>query len=318
MCNDTQFALKDKLTVIVNSCDAYEDLWFPFFSLYKKYWGDNNVRLILNTESKEFYFEGLDIECIHSTDKKYGARILNTLSEVHTEYVLLLLDDFFLRKPVDMARVCDIIKWMNEDSQIAYFNSDCTDVYAEWEVDHYPGFRRIPPGSEYVLNLQAAIWRKEVLQEYWKTDISPWEWEIFVNMRTFLENEKKFYCTTDWRYSICDYGYNADGMGVFRGKWVIQDVAPLFEKENLIVDFSKRGVYDPENDCVSINTNTRKAWFNCLIRCVGVYSVFLYIIYRLYYKACAFLGVDEEADFVTFMQKRAQRRFLKQFGEEIQ
>ena len=35
-------------------------------------------------------------------------------------------------------------------------------------------------------------------------------------------------------------------MGVFRGKWVMDDVQPLFEKEGIIVDFSKRGIYIKE------------------------------------------------------------------------
>lgn len=315
MHDNEQFALRDKLTVLVNSCDTYEDLWIPFFSLYRKYWEDNTVRLMLNTESKDFSLDGLHIDCVHCDEKEYGARMLNALSAVETEYVLILLDDFFLRKPVNMSRIREIIKWMDEDQNIVYFNSDCTEVYVDWEVNRYPGFRRIPPGTEYVLNLQAAIWRTDLLKSYWKSNVSPWEWEEFVNIRTFSEKDRKFYCTTDWSNAICDYGYNATGMGVFRGKWVIEDVRPLFEKEMISVDFSQRGYYDPKQDTGRVNFTTRTTWYACVIRCMGFLNLLGYLTHRIYYKLFSAMGIKVESDYIKHYQRRIQRNFIKHMGD---
>ena len=50
------------MTMLVNSCDAYEDLWQPFFTLLKRYFAPLDMRILLNTESKDFRFEGLNIE----------------------------------------------------------------------------------------------------------------------------------------------------------------------------------------------------------------------------------------------------------------
>ena len=50
----------DKIALLVNSCDKYEDLWAPFFTLLKKYWNPE-YPIVLNTESKDFNFEGLNI-----------------------------------------------------------------------------------------------------------------------------------------------------------------------------------------------------------------------------------------------------------------
>ena len=307
--------LCSKLTVLVNSCDTYEDLWIPFFTLFRKYWGDKTVRVLLNTESKDFALEGLNIECIHCTEKGYSARLRNALAHVQTEYVLVMLDDFFLRHPVDIKRIEQILSWMDNDRDIIYFNSDCTEVYVDWEVDRYPGFRRIPPGSEYVLNLQAAIWRTGDLRRYWKCNVSPWEWEGIVTLQTSRE-KKKFYCTTDWKNAICDYGYKPEGMGVFRGKWVISDVEPLFQTEGIAVDFSQRGIYDPNIAVIRVDTPDRGSFYNCLVRCLGVWGLLGYLLHRVYVKLAALLGQDAQVQSDYFDYKRAlvRRKFLQKKG----
>lgn len=310
------FALKDKLTVLVNSCDAYEDLWMPFFKLYRKYWGDQDVRLLLNTESKSFTMDGLRIESVHCSSQSYSARMRNALAHVETDYVMVFLDDFFLRKPVDMERVSQIIEWMESDPAIAYFNSDCTDLYAEWETDKYPGFHRIPPGAEYVLNLQVAIWRVDMLKSYWKTECSPWEWEAYVNIRTFREKGRKFYCTTDRCNAICDYGYHPDGMGVFRGKWVIEDVKPLFEKEEIDVDFEKRGIYDPKEENSGRMRSNPMSWYQWLNHFIGVPGVLYYLLYRAYYKLCRFVDIEVDPDYLAFYQERVRHNFLRKMGNK--
>ena len=66
--------IKENVTILVNSCDNYDDLWLPFFTLLKKYWVPLNVRVILNTETKKFSLDGMSIEVIHpeNPDDSYG------------------------------------------------------------------------------------------------------------------------------------------------------------------------------------------------------------------------------------------------------
>lgn len=236
--------MENRYTILVNSCDAYDDLWFPFFTLLKKYWNPLNVRIILNTETKTYRMEGLKIDCVHpkNMNAPYGERMLNVLSEIDTPYVIPLLDDFFLRKPVDLNMVDQIIEWMDKDKNIVYFNCDHTPVYEEWEQEKFPGFHRIPYGNVYTLNMQAAVWRVEKLIAYWKPNVSPWDWEEFCNLTAARKRNEKFYCVAQYGNGFCDYGYTLSGMGVHHGKWVYEDVVPLFEKEKIEVDFTRRGI----------------------------------------------------------------------------
>lgn len=92
----TDTSWQNRVTLLVNSCDAYADLWQPFFTLLKRYFVPLPAEILLNTETKDFAFDGLNLRCVHSTAPTYGERMTDALREVKTEYTLLLLDDFFL------------------------------------------------------------------------------------------------------------------------------------------------------------------------------------------------------------------------------
>ena len=71
--------MKSNITVLVNSCDSYSDAWYPFFTLWKKYWPDCKYPIILNTESKSYLDEQLLIQSfqLYSETEKisYGKRV---------------------------------------------------------------------------------------------------------------------------------------------------------------------------------------------------------------------------------------------------
>lgn len=244
--------LSEKLTVLVCSCDAYEDLWYPFFKLFNKYWGNYPCRIILNTETKKYEYENLNIECFsfyEDNNVKYGERFLRHIEEIKTPYTLILLDDFFIRENVDEKRLTEIVSWLEADESIATFNFDAVkDNYNT--KSEYNGFVKRARIAPYKLNMQAGIWRTDCLKELWRKNDSPWTWEIYGNSRTF-DDKYKFYCLESLNNTPINYGYNVNGMGVFRGKWC-DDVPPLFEKEMISVDFSRRGFYSPEEEQKSI------------------------------------------------------------------
>ncbi len=311
--------LKDKITIIINSCDSYDDLWIPFFTLFKKYWNPEGFRILLNTESKDFSFDGLVIECVHpeKPEDPYGKRMLNVLSKVTTPYVIPLLDDYFIRKPVNISLIDNIIKWMDQDKRIAYFNCDCTPTYYDYEVDTYPGFKRLPRGNEYVLNMQTAVWRTKKLLKYWRPQVSPWEWELHTNIIAARSRYDKFYCVSDPKNGFCNYGYSFNGMGVYRGKWVKEDVVTLFQKENINVDFSKRGFLSSEEhpacDSLGIRNSlkTIESSSQLIERCLGHrYNIQFFC----FVKRNQVLSISRYAPdylFLKYTLAKEQKRFIK-------
>lgn len=306
---------QDRLTILVCSCDAYADLWKPFFTLLKKYWDTKDIPILLNTETIDFSFEGLPVECVHfSPEAAYGERMIHALAQIKTPYTLLLLDDFFIRKEVDARRIEEIIRWMDADQDIICFNTDPNIVYADWEINKYPGFRRITPGNNFALSMQAGIWRTEGLKKYWRPKVSPWEWETYCNVLTTRYPGDKFYCTLENAEQFIDYGHYGYGTlwGVVQGKWILEDVQPLFEKEGIEMDFSIRGdYYKSEKKSPLGSLDTRKEQFSLVFRSMGGVVTVCYFFFRLRNKFVrSVLGKSVQSDYFLALKDRAKNKFL--------
>ena len=83
--------------VLVCSCDKYEDTWIPFFTLMKKYWSDCPYQIYLNTETKQYKDKlGMGVITLNSRPKySWSKRLKNCLRQIDSQFVILILDDFF-------------------------------------------------------------------------------------------------------------------------------------------------------------------------------------------------------------------------------
>lgn len=230
----------DKIALLVNSCDKYEDLWAPFFTLLKKYWNPE-YPIVLNTESKDFNFEGLNIKTLKLFENKnveWSERLRITLENIDSEYVITLLDDFFLEKSVDNNKINQCVKWMDENQNIAAFYF----VYIkDTEQDNqYPGFLKIKDTGEYRQNRQAAIWRKDILLKNLRDHESAWLFETLGSKRNakWYKNQL-FYCATE-ENSIIEYDAK-EGGAVHRGKWN-KHVVETCKQNGIEIDTSARGM----------------------------------------------------------------------------
>ena len=241
------YRYSDKCTIMICSCDAYEDAWYPFFELFKKYWPDCPYRLILNTESKAYNDPKLSVESFAFFNDRpvpYGERMIRHLKEIHTPYTLVMMDDFFLRRPVDGEFLEKVMSYLDNDERAVVFSFQNVVDELNTHSQNYPGFDLRPLYGYYKFNFQAAIWKTEYLLGAWKPHESPWAWEGIGNYRSF-DKKHDFYVLRHEESTPLFYGFDGIGhMGIYRGKWYTPDVVPLFEKHNLQIDLSKRGCID--------------------------------------------------------------------------
>lgn len=237
---------RDICTVLVNSCDSYEDTWEPFFKIFKIQWPDCPYPIVLNTESKKYVDEGLNVKCPNNfgeTDKiPWGKRLIGVLKSIESEYVIFLLDDFFFTGRVDQDRINECIRWMDEDKSISVFSFRRTHQ-PNIQDGKYPHFERRPQTADYRLNCQAAIWRREKLISYIKPHENPWEWEIYGSIRSSRYKEKFYSAIEDEPYI---FQYDIMKYGIIRGKWSKTTVDYL-ESYGIKVDYTKRGFADENN-----------------------------------------------------------------------
>jgi len=233
---------KDNCAIVVCSCDNYADTWNPFFTLLKKYWVDCPYNIFLNTETLQYSHPDFDIKVINFdvSGASWTARLANTIKQVQSEQVLLMLDDFFLYDVVDTKKVAQCVEWIEANGNIATFTIGSVSTFGL--KSEYKGFLRTPSDDRLVVRCIAGVWNKSKLLWYLSHDESAWEWESGATNRSY-QTDDEFYIMEErgLRFDIipyCHYKY-----GLIGGKW-ISGTETIFEDNGIELDFSIRGFFD--------------------------------------------------------------------------
>ena len=235
-----------KVTIVVSSCDAYSDIWEPFFLLLSRYWKNISYDVLFNTETMSPQnTHGIEINAINSNERgvSWSERLHNTVSQVKTPYVMFLLDDFFLYGHVDQKMIGELIEVMKKHEKIAnisIFKTNADSIGAQEKIcDGHKIFFKAKDGL-YKVTAIAGLWRTDKLLEYSGYRESAWEFEINGTERSYgADDEFCYICDTDDRY----FPYNYGKYGLCSGKW-LRDTKKLFEKNEIKMNFNKRGFYD--------------------------------------------------------------------------
>ena len=216
------------MKILVLSCDNNEDTFIPFHHCMEKYWQDH-PDVIYSTETKvNPYYKTI---CLNYPIEKWTKRIRETLEKIKDTKVIIMVDDCFIRTPVDKKRIKYVESILK--GNIAMFNFekafDDTDIESE-----YIGFKKRLNGSNYQLSIMCGMWQREKLIKVLDNDSNPWDLEIRQDTKGFD------YYINSGDY-IINWGYKTwKPAGITKGKWN-REVIPFFEKEGILVDYDKRG-----------------------------------------------------------------------------
>lgn len=230
-------------TLLINSCDAYKDILDTFFVLLNKYWPDLPYDIVLSTESLNYKNKLYKIKNIHPKNKKctWTERITDALKKINSDYVILMLDDFFLYDLVNTAKIKQCLQWLKSDKNIATFTF--WPIYSETKNSKFDGFGKRYPDSRFKVAAIMGIWNKKQLLKYtegYKENI--WQWEANATKRSnTLYKKDKFYIMLNNQSEITPYDFSR--YGLFSGKW-LKETKQLFKDNNIKFDFSKRGFYN--------------------------------------------------------------------------
>ncbi len=240
--------MSNNCTLLINTCDKYEDAWDPYFILLKKYWAEVNdiCDIVLNTESKSYKNEDFDIKTfnLYGPDENppWGQRMIDTVDKIQTEYILTSLEDLFLEDYVDHERFKQCLEWIKNDSDAFNFaflplKNAPLDISSK-----YHGFNIRYQKADYKYTCQMSLWRKEDLKRAFKKFESPWQWEVNGNLRSH-KIKRKFYVANKDEELI--FPYAIDGWSsIFKGKWYLPTVKRIFDNNNINMDYDRLGYCD--------------------------------------------------------------------------
>lgn len=219
------------MVIVVCSCDKNKDLFYPFYHCMEKYY-TNHPKIIYTTETiKNPYYETISK---NYPLEKWTKRIRETLKEIPDNKILLMIDDIFIRNPVDTKRI-DYAR-DNLKGNIACFNFEKV-FNSEDKESGLDGFKIRKKGSDYELSIMCGLWNKEKLIHILEKDSDPWSVEYNQDTKgyDYLINSEDY---------IIDWGYKTfKPVGVVKGKWA-REIVDFFKKEGIEIDYEKRGFVD--------------------------------------------------------------------------
>lgn len=234
-------------SVLINTCDKFEDCWDPFFKLWTIYWPECKGKLYLNTEYKDYSYPGLNITSVKGCEGKtfkgkyatWSQCLRWALEQIDTDIVLYMQEDYFLKDRVKNDIVEEYVNLMEEHSEIKCIHLTDQAVESNGASD-YNNLNIVSANQRYRVSCQAALWRKEEMLDIIRDYESAWQFEEYGSQRSAIMNRLYLVVDSNWvildKFEIIPYIFT----GIIKGRWYEQ-VVPLFQKHGIEVDFSKRG-----------------------------------------------------------------------------
>ena len=228
------------VTILFCSCDAYSDLWENFFVLLKKYWPEYDGEIILNTETRKFQYDGFHISsplnC--SSEVSWSDRLSLSLKRVKTPYVLIFLDDFYLKSPVRHQEFMKTLNYMKSHQGVASITY-LKEPGGRKGIPELDGFVQREQCALYKMTAHITLYKTEYLQSVLKHNESAWEFEVNGTTRSWFK-KGIFLCPVNNENAIFSYDF---GSLVIRGMYLRQ-VKEYFEKEEGCIFEKERPIMD--------------------------------------------------------------------------
>lgn len=238
-----------KIAILVNTCDKFDDCWDPFFILWNKFGLSTDISSIyLNTERKIYTTNLCNVISLAVCDKykwtephppTWSWCLDKALESISEEFVLYMQEDYFLDYKIQENRVVEFVELMSKDDTIDCIHLTCCGIFKKTQSKKYHQLSKALTKDKYYVSCQAALWRKSALKELIREHESAWQFERWATKRAALL-KKDFYVANpiDNIFPI-SYVFT----GIIQGKW-FRPTVELFEKNNIPMDFTKRGFYE--------------------------------------------------------------------------
>ena len=234
-------------SIIVNTCDKFEDCWDPFFKLFSIYWPDYKGKIYLNTEYKDYSYGDLKIIPLKIAEEKQDGHLITwseclirALDKIDTDFVLYMQEDYFLKDVVKNEIVNEYAQLMKTNKDIGCIHLTDQAVASEEKESKHKGLHLVKLKQRYRVSCQAALWKKDVFKKHLRSHENAWEFEEFGSKRSAIYADNFYVVDTKKvvlnQFEILPYVFT----GIVQGSW-FEEVVPLFKKHNIFIDYSKRG-----------------------------------------------------------------------------
>ena len=234
--------MDNSVTILVNSCDLYEDAWEPFFRLLHIQWPTCQYPCVLNTETKVYQCDFMNVKTICAGGgQTWSKRIINCLKQIDSDYILFFLEDEFLREKVNTQWFDNTLQYMKEHEDVGVIfvrhSGKQKEHSGEPYIDRHALTDRFP-----IVGL-AALYRKTYFLKLLRKHENPWEFERYGSIRSQRMKEKVLQYSWDYPAMFVFDDEIEKGYGITKRKWLPKN-KELFEQYGISVNFERLGWLD--------------------------------------------------------------------------
>jgi len=199
--------MKSSLAILVSSCDKYSDLWPTLESSFNRYWPDCSYPKYLHANEITSAAHPDSQFNVLSTgrDRDWSTDLKIALSKLDHEYLLIWIDDAFLKSEVDHFQFDRLVSFVSKNriDGLRLRKNPRLPRYGEMKLGE------VPENTPYRQTVFGMIWKKDSLALALKNGESPWDFEVLGSYRN--PNLK-----------ICSLSYDFFQIhhGVIGGKWI--------------------------------------------------------------------------------------------------
>lgn len=231
--------MNNSYSVFVSSSDSYSDIWDVFFHMFHKFWPEYEGKIYLQTEEKEYTYEGLNIICTKVGRRKaFGATFRAGLDKVSEKNVLLMMIDYMFMGQVKNDLLQSFYDhFCKEQLDCLVLSALPLTCYHDSENSNL--LVAEPPAGRAMFGFQMAFWQKDVLFNIVLPHENPWMAEWYGSSRAEKMKLRIEYLKDDILKPI-----PYDGRGcLHQGKW-LDNAVQLLRELDYSFDFMHRGFYD--------------------------------------------------------------------------
>jgi len=225
-----------EVAILVVSWDGYQDVWAPFFRLFRKYWNDCPYPVYLGTNHLHYEDEGVTVLPI-GPDVDFSSNLILMLQHLEEEWVILWVDDALLSRSVNTSLIKDIVQEAR-DRDAGYVKLRINPLSVSSLLIPSAGttlIREVPKDTRYAVSVGVGLWKRELLLELLRPGESAWDIERQVQIRAQKRNERFFSIGTQ-RYRQQPFIMTNS---IWRRMWTVDGVR-LLNREDMTEYISSR------------------------------------------------------------------------------
>ena len=162
------------MIIAVMSCRKNEKTFAPFYYCMETYWPEHPKVVYFTDEIYNLFYHTIPVP---NTLKDWTRAVREFLWILEDEQILLMIDDCFIRRPVDNDRVQIASQILAAEPNLA-----CLNFEKAWdesdEPTQYAGWKKRKHGSKYEVSLMCGLWDKAKLMKVLERDCDPWTIEL--------------------------------------------------------------------------------------------------------------------------------------------